>query len=242
MKFYRVTDNHLVTESGLNAKRIDYKGHGRPRRSDYMESDITPKQRARINKMIRANKSKARVAKRVARVVTKKTLSITDVVLISIFAVTVVAYLFHINYTSYEVPDAVLSPFVVMGPKWEVNLVDTTPEYCKGEINSLFCNPDYKWDAKKMIAICMSENWYDKWDEKGWKPYLTNNNTNGTEDVGICMINSIHGEDRNEMFIPSKNVAKAYDLFLSAQRRGGTGYEPWVAHNNGNYLGYIGRL
>jgi len=104
---------------------------------------------------------------------------------------------------------------------------------CDGEINSLFCNPDYKWDPKTMIAICRGEDWFDKWDNKGWKPELTHQNLDGTHDTGICQINSIHGFDDEKLKNPKYNIEAAYSVWE------GSHYKAWAEFNNGDYLRHL---
>lgn len=123
----------------------------------------------------------------------------------------------------------VLSPIVseVKAHVEEETIIETE-RWCEGEINSLFCNPEYKWDAKTMIAICMIENGYQY--NKVWNPRMVfNGNSNGSVDKGICSINSIHGFDPQLLLEPEYNINAAYKVWLQQS------YEAWAIYNNGKY-------
>lgn len=77
--------------------------------------------------------------------------------------------------------------------------------------------------------------------ESGCNPIRDNSglNSDGTADVGLMQINSIHvasglttDEDRKD---PARNIATAYKLYQGAGGR----FTPWVAYNTGDYLKYL---
>ncbi|RKY72548.1 MAG: hypothetical protein DRP97_00515 [Candidatus Latescibacterota bacterium] len=62
--------------------------------------------------------------------------------------------------------------------------------------------------AWKIVSEC---------ENKNINPYAINWNSNGTHDVGIFMINSVHGYSDEEMFDVDKNISAAYLIY---QRNG----------------------
>lgn len=95
-------------------------------------------------------------------------------------------------------------------------------------IDDLFYNTKYKWDASLMKAICFVENGYRL---RGyWDPQMEFiGNTDGSIDRGICSINSIHGYTEAELFDPITNIDIAYEIWKSQ------GYEAWVVYLDGRY-------
>lgn len=76
-----------------------------------------------------------------------------------------------------------------------------------------------------MIAVAKAES--------NLNPFATNRNTNGSRDIGIFQINSIHGNSDLEMFNVDKNLEAARKIY---EKQGVTA---WSAVNNGSYLKFI---
>ena len=79
---------------------------------------------------------------------------------------------------------------------------------------------------ERLVAVALAES--------GGNPSAVNRNTNGSIDVGLMQINSIHGYKEAEMKIPSRNMAAAWSI--SGE---GRNWKPWVAFNTGAYLLHI---
>lgn len=80
-------------------------------------------------------------------------------------------------------------------------------------------------NPKVMIAVAKAES--------GLNPLATNRNTNGTRDIGILMVNSVHGHDDLDMFDVDKNLAAARSVYDKQ------GITAWSAFNNGSYLKFL---
>lgn len=72
-------------------------------------------------------------------------------------------------------------------------------------------------DADKMIQII------DKCENKGWDEDAVNWNRNGTWDVGIAMINQVHGRTMEDMKDYRKNIDQAHRVYRNA----GNSFSPW---------------
>ena len=80
-------------------------------------------------------------------------------------------------------------------------------------------------NPKIMIAVAKAES--------NLNPLATNRNTNGSRDIGLFMINSVHGYDDLEMFDVDKNLAAAKKIYDKQ------GITAWAVVNNGSYLKYV---
>lgn len=90
----------------------------------------------------------------------------------------------------------------------------------------------YDWDSNIMIAVAKSENGY-RMRGNNWKEDAYHVNNNGTVDVGILMINSIHGHDLSYLLDYTKNIKAGYQVWLRQ------GYNAWTDYLNGNYKEYL---
>lgn len=72
-----------------------------------------------------------------------------------------------------------------------------------------------------MIAIAKAES--------GMNPSAVNKNTNGSVDIGLFQINSIHGYDELSLFDAEKNIKAAREVYDKQ------GIQAWAAFNNGSY-------
>lgn len=69
--------------------------------------------------------------------------------------------------------------------------------------------------------------------ESGLNPMAFHKNTNGTVDLGIAQINSVHKEDDLSMFDVDKNLAAARKIYDKQ------GIMAWYGFSNGGYLKYM---
>jgi hypothetical protein len=93
----------------------------------------------------------------------------------------------------------------------------------------------YDWDYNTAIRVAKSENFWNL--TKSFDCARTNSNDNGSIDVGLFQINSIHqkrlsslGMTMEDMKDCKKNAEFAYTWLYSYQ-----GWTPWVSYNNGDY-------
>lgn len=70
--------------------------------------------------------------------------------------------------------------------------------------------------------------------ESGGKIAVVHNNTDGTHDVGLMQINSVHKYSDAEMKVPSRNMAAAWKISNE-----GRNWTPWVTFKTGAYLLYM---
>lgn len=71
--------------------------------------------------------------------------------------------------------------------------------------------------------------------ESGGKPCEVNTkNKNGTTDVGLWQINSVHGYSTAEMKHPAKNAAA-----MAKISKNGTDWSPWVAYTSGAFRSFM---
>lgn len=101
------------------------------------------------------------------------------------------------------------------------------PDEIKTPIEKYICDKFGTYECKTALAVSSAENGTRQ-------PDRFNINTNGTIDVGLFQINSIHfkkeGCSLKEIVDPYKNVDCAYKIWQSS------GWSAWVAFNNKNYL------
>ena len=99
------------------------------------------------------------------------------------------------------------------------------PEEIDTPIEKYICDKFGVYDCKNALAIFKAES--------GLREDAININTNGTIDVGIAQINSIHfkrkGCSLKELVDQYKNVDCAYSIYKEQ------GFTPWVAFLNGNF-------
>jgi hypothetical protein len=69
--------------------------------------------------------------------------------------------------------------------------------------------------------------------ESGLNPMATNKNTNGSRDIGIAQINSVHGHDDLEMFDVDKNLKVAREIYDKQ------GILAWYGFSNGSYKKFM---
>lgn len=108
---------------------------------------------------------------------------------------------------------------------------DKLPEP-KTDIEKYICEKWGVYDCKIALAVAKAEGL--AYDESGAIiPDLFNINTNGSMDVGVFQINSIHYKKPQcklrDMTDPIKNVDCAYSIYE------GSGWGAWSAFNNGSY-------
>lgn len=76
-----------------------------------------------------------------------------------------------------------------------------------------------------MVAVAKAES--------NLNPLATNRNTNGSRDIGLFQINSVHGGNDLEMFDVDKNLEAARKVYDKQ------GITAWSAVNNGSYLKFL---
>lgn len=69
--------------------------------------------------------------------------------------------------------------------------------------------------------------------ESGLDPLAFHKNTNGSHDIGIAQINSIHGGDDLEMFDVDKNLKKAREIYDKQ------GISAWYGFTQGGYAKFM---
>lgn len=88
---------------------------------------------------------------------------------------------------------------------------------------------EYDWDTSTARAICMAES--------SGNTNATNYNTNGSTDMGLMQVNSIHADmvsgDLQSLYDPATNVRIAYAIYQSA------GWRAWSTFLNGAYTKYL---
>lgn len=142
---------------------------------------------------------------------------------------------FNKHYLDFNIPVkvAVFSPVEIKIRKPQViekKLVLEYPEEIDTPIEKYICDKWGVYECKTALAVSKAENGTRQ-------PDRFNVNNNGTIDVGIFQINSIHfkkeGCSLAEIVIAEKNVDCAYKIWKAS------GWSPWVAYKNGNYLGML---
>lgn len=76
-----------------------------------------------------------------------------------------------------------------------------------------------------MIAIANAES--------GLNPKAVNVNRNGSTDIGLFQINSVHGYDELSLFDVKKNIEAAREIYKHQ------GLRAWAAFSNGSYKKFI---
>lgn len=106
------------------------------------------------------------------------------------------------------------------------------------EIEKYICTKD--WDCKTAIAILKHENGYQLRND--WDAEIEVENTNGSIDVGIAMINSIHhakygGKEALKDY--KTNVDAAYQIYLERLSFDVDGFNAWYSYVNGKHLMFM---
>lgn len=115
-----------------------------------------------------------------------------------------------------------VKPLTVISP---VVMEELTPKF-DTDIEKYICEKFGQMDCKIAVAVAKAES--------GLRENAININTNGTIDVGIYQINSIHfnkeGCSLKEIADQYKNVDCAYSIWEKQ------GWNPWVAYTSQSYL------
>lgn len=172
------------------------------------------------------------------KVKTKLFIVIAIVMLIAICLVGIIRLandFFDKNYFAFNTPINMkfLSPIEIKQRKPQIiekKLILEYPEEIDTPIEKYICDKWGVYECKTALAVSKAENGTRQ-------PDRFNVNTNGTIDVGIFQINSMHfkkeGCSLAEIVIAERNVDCAYQIW-KVQR-----WSPWVAFKNGNYLGML---
>jgi len=97
------------------------------------------------------------------------------------------------------------------------------------------------WRRRNLTVMVAIVDWESARFEGAYLDYEDPENP-GAKDYGLLQINwtfkpayQSWGEWEHVVFNAAKNVDLARQIFDTARRRGGTGFEPWVAWSNGNF-------
>lgn len=103
------------------------------------------------------------------------------------------------------------------------------PDEIDTPIEKYICEKWGAFDCKTALAVAKAES--------GLGEERFNTNTNGSLDVGVFQINSVHfkqpGCSLKEVVDQYKNVDCAYKIWEAS------GWTPWVAFNNGNFKTHL---
>lgn len=89
---------------------------------------------------------------------------------------------------------------------------------------------------KVVIATAKHENGYQL--RNGWDCKIVTGNTNGSEDVGIFMINSLHHKrfgGKEALKDCETNIKAGYQIYLDRQKVSGKGLSAWYSYVYGKY-------
>lgn len=100
------------------------------------------------------------------------------------------------------------------------------PTVCDKPYGDLFCA--YDWDPKVMYAIATCES--------RLSPTAWNINYDGSVDVGLLQINSVHGHDPYALEDPRTNIERGYEVYQSQ------GLGAWYAYQNECYYRELDQL
>lgn len=107
-----------------------------------------------------------------------------------------------------------------------VNQIDMGELKLETDIEKYICSKFDPIDCRIALAVARAES--------GMREDAVNINTNGTIDIGIYQINSVHfgkqGCSLKDVVDQYKNVDCAYSIWLEQ------GWNPWVAYTSGSYL------
>jgi hypothetical protein len=108
-----------------------------------------------------------------------------------------------------------------------INVVEKMPDYGQlSDIEKYICDKWGVYDCKTAIAIAKSESGLK---EDAFNTY----NTNGTLDVGVFQVNSVHfskpGCSLKELVDAKKNIDCAYSIYKNS------GWGAWSAFNSGAF-------
>jgi hypothetical protein len=80
-------------------------------------------------------------------------------------------------------------------------------------------------DLNIAVAVCLAES--------GGNPNAKHTNTNGSVDIGLWQVNSIHGFDPNAMLHTLDNGKAAHQIWVAS------GWKAWTTFNTGAYLMFM---
>ena len=85
----------------------------------------------------------------------------------------------------------------------------------------------YDWDTNIMLAIMKAESNCNQYADN------TGLNSDGTVDIGLLQINSVHGYSKTELTNPATNIAIAYKIWKAQ------GYKASSAFSSKRYQKFI---
>ena len=108
-----------------------------------------------------------------------------------------------------------VSPMAVQARVEPTMTPTPTPQPLRLRMENYLCyKKDWDCERAKKIIKC----------ESGWNPKAVNGNKNGSVDVGLMQINTIHKADTERLFDYEYNIDKGYEIYL----RAGKSFRPWV--------------
>lgn len=102
---------------------------------------------------------------------------------------------------------------------------DTLSSYNVWQLAELAYAAGFGTQSVVAAAVAMAES--------SGNPIIIVQDSNGTHDVGLWQINSVHGYSDSDMQIPSKNVVAAKAVYDSQ------GWEGWTTYKTGAYKKYL---
>lgn len=148
--------------------------------------------------------------------------------------VTMVNDWFNTHYFEFRSPIAFAAPMSIKAR--EPQIIEKKvhleyPEEIDTPIEQYICDKWGTYECKTALAVSKAEN-----DTR--QPDRFNVNTDGSIDVGIFQINSVHFEKPGcslaEIVDAQKNVDCAYQIWEASN------WNPWVAYWSGSYLAKLG--
>lgn len=140
---------------------------------------------------------------------------------------------FNKNYFQFNAPVTwELHPVVEIKKREAKTIVQVQVVEYPGEVDTpikkYICDKFGIYDCKIALGVVQAES--------GFNEQNYHANSDGSIDIGLFQINSIHfkqaGCSLKEVVDPYKNTDCAYNIYLAAGKKWGD----WVTFNNGNYL------
>lgn len=147
----------------------------------------------------------------------------------------------HTKNLSADRAEAVLNPVI----SWELDTIEHVPEIEPTEV--AFDDPieSYIYDkfgarGAEVTATFKHENGYQL--RNGWDSKHLTDNTNGTQDIGIAKINSIHWDrcgGKEALENPYNNIDCAFILYNEREEWGMDGLTAWYSYLNNKHLMFM---
>jgi hypothetical protein len=132
----------------------------------------------------------------------------------------------------------VKKPYIQLGYVTEVKAETPKKETIEDMIKRIWKVDEQT--LKVVIATAKHENGYQLRD--GWKCDLVTGNKNGSEDVGIFAINTLHHSKfggKEALLDCETNIKAGYEIYKERQRVNGQGLSAWYSFLNNKYLMFM---